>query len=86
MILTDGTHLVSTFSRNELHAFAERIGLRREWFQEHRIAHYDLLGQPALRRALQAGAVMKSRRELVRAWRAARCRVCGGTQDVGVKR
>lgn len=27
----------------ELHAFAERIGMRRAWFQRHRIApHYDL--------------------------------------------
>lgn len=41
----------------ELHLLAERIGLRREWFQDHpRYPHYDLT--PELRaRALLAGAV-----------------------------
>jgi hypothetical protein len=30
-------------SLDELHAFAARLGLRREWFQEHRLLdHYDL--------------------------------------------
>jgi hypothetical protein len=36
-------HLTTDGTLDELHAFAVRLGLRREWFQEHRIApHYDL--------------------------------------------
>lgn len=51
-------------SLDELHAFAARIGLRREWAQlppEHRIPHYDLT---AGRReaAIAAGAVEVSAR------------------------
>jgi len=48
---------------DELHAFAARLGLRREWFQEHPIAHhYDLT--PAKReRALKLGAVFRTARE-----------------------
>ena len=40
----------------ELHTFAQSIGLRRDWFQNHRlIPHYDL--KPRLRRAaVAAGA------------------------------
>lgn len=26
----------------ELHAFALRLGMRREWFQDSRVPHYDL--------------------------------------------
>lgn len=40
----------------ELHAFAARLGMRREWFQEHRLVpHYDLI--PSRRAlALKLGA------------------------------
>jgi hypothetical protein len=46
MILFDGSHLVSDQSIDELHRFANsrRIGLKREWFQDHRYPHYDVLG------------------------------------------
>lgn len=43
MLLFDGTHLTST-DMEELHAFAESVGLKREWFQDHRIPHYDVWG------------------------------------------
>lgn len=47
-------------SPDELHAMAERIGLRREWFQDQKpnpeMHHYDV--QPAKRaQALRLGAV-----------------------------
>jgi len=47
----------------ELHAFAARLGLRREWFQPHpRLDHYDLT--PAKRaKAVALGAVEMSMRE-----------------------
>lgn len=58
-------HMVSE-NLEELHAMAARIGLRREWFQNHsRHPHYDLM---AFTRALavQHGAVEVSRAELVK--------------------
>lgn len=54
----DGScHLSTDGPIEELHAFAQRIGLRRAWFQEHRLMpHYDL--SPKRREAaLAAGAV-----------------------------
>lgn len=56
MVVTDGTHLVST-DLDELHAFAASIGLKREWFQDHtRHPHYDLFGCK-VKQALEAGAL-----------------------------
>lgn len=49
----------------ELHAFAERIGLRREWFQHGHMPHYDLT--PGRRcEALRAGAIEVSAMEQAR--------------------
>jgi len=56
MIYTDGTHLVSN-NLDELHKFAHRIGLKRKWFQNHRIPHYDLMGSKP-KRALEEGAIL----------------------------
>lgn len=58
-----------------LHVFAKRIGLRRSWFQNHRLAaHYDLT--PARHAAaLKAGAV------LVDAYEQARCRIAARRVD-----
>jgi len=68
MILTDGRHLVSTVGPKELHAFAAGIGLKREWYQDfgHLIPHYDLFGWSVLQRALAAGGVKVTSRDLVR--------------------
>jgi hypothetical protein len=56
-------HLTTTGTLAELHAFAERIGLRRAWFQARsRAPHYDLT--PRRRKAaLAAGAVEVSARD-----------------------
>jgi hypothetical protein len=64
-------HLVSDRSYEELHAFAARLGLRREWFQGD---HYDV---PAAARAdaIVLGAEPVSGRELVRRLRGAGLRV-----------
>ena len=62
-MFTDSTDI------EELHIFAERIGMRRAWFQPHRVApHYDLTGT---RRALavRLGAVAVGRREASAIWR-----------------
>jgi len=57
-------HLVSDTSLEELHAFAAGLGLRREWFQEKSIPHYDLTGD-VYELALERGATLVSSREIV---------------------
>src|SRR4051812_40493053 len=55
---------------DELHAFAARVGLRREWFQVsfgRSLPHYDL--HPARRAtALKLGAIELDRRAAVAKW------------------
>lgn len=52
----------------ELHAFARKIGMRRDWFQGD---HYDLV--PTKRsRAVQLGAVEVDHRAAVAIWQAQR--------------
>lgn len=65
-ILTDGVHLVSDESLDELHAFASLIGLWRTWFQDGRLPHYDMTARWRMTRALAKGAHLVSPRELVR--------------------
>ena len=50
-------HLTTDGTLDDLHVFARRLGMKREWFQDHRLApHYDLTaGRRAL--ALEMGAV-----------------------------
>ena len=45
MIYTDGVHLVTTGAIDDLHAFATKIGIKREWFQDHKHPHYDILSR-----------------------------------------
>ena len=58
-----------------LHAVAQRIGMRRAWFQNKRAApHYDLT--PSRRQAaIEAGAIPVDRRRAVEIWRARRAAV-----------
>lgn len=43
MIYTDGTHVISDISLDELHEFCKKAGLGRWWFEDHeRHPHYDL--------------------------------------------
>jgi len=65
MIYTDGTHLIGT-TLGELHSFAQRIGLKREWFQDHpRHPHYDLTSKRMTEAALLNGARLVSSRSLI---------------------
>ncbi len=66
MIYTDGVHLISTTSPEELHKFAQGIGLQREWYQDHRHPHYDILNDQIRRKALREGAKLVDRKHLVR--------------------
>lgn len=59
-------HLTTDGPLEELHVFAERIGMKRAWFQARSTPHYDLT--PRLReRALLAGAAFVPAREQARA-------------------
>jgi hypothetical protein len=59
-------HLTTDGTLDELHAFATRIGMRREWFQPHPSApHYDLTAARR-ERALALGAVFVPAREQAR--------------------
>jgi hypothetical protein len=65
-------HLTTDGPLEELHAFAARIGLRREWFQNHPLAaHYDLT-EGKRWQALATGAVFVPAREQAKARRAKR--------------
>ena len=60
---THWCHLTAD-TRDELHDFAKRLGLRRTWFQDHAIRwHYDIT-PPKRARALQLGAVEIDRHAL----------------------
>jgi len=69
-IFTDGVHLVSDSSVDELHDFAQRIGLKREWFQDKpRSPHYDMTVRWRAKRAEDHGATKVSMTELIMALR-----------------
>jgi hypothetical protein len=57
-------HLWTDGPIEDLHAFARRIGLKRQWFQADnpRFLHYDLLGSTKRQQALDAGAQVVSLR------------------------
>lgn len=64
MIWFDGTHLVGS-DLNELHLFAQRIGLKRSWFQAHSIhPHYDITSERIKKLARDNGAVVVSSQEI----------------------
>ncbi len=77
MILVDGvteyettlryksfSHMVSTVGRDELHAMADKLGLKRAWFQTGSFDHYDIV--PTKRAlAIQHGAVAVNSRILL---------------------
>lgn len=58
----------------ELHAMADKIGMKRAWFQDHKsVQHYDLV--PTKRAAaIRAGAVEVDRKQAVAIWKALRAK------------
>lgn len=72
MVYTDKTHLIAD-SLTELHSFAKKLGLKREWFQ-FKIPnenggisfkpHYDLFGSKK-QKAIDLGAKLVSSKEIV---------------------
>lgn len=68
MILLDQMgHLVSDKSLDELHDFAAKIGMKREWFQDTgtQHPHYDVMGVMKSK-AVRHGAKLVDSRELVK--------------------
>lgn len=64
--LDHGGHLTAD-SVEELHAFAKRIGMRREWYQDHEyLWHYDLMSAGMQAKAITAGARRIHVRDTVR--------------------
>ena len=60
-------HMISDVGVDELHSFALKIGLKREWLQDHpRHPHYDLTTTRMIKRAVENGAHLKSPLELAR--------------------
>ncbi len=82
---TGGGHLQAD-SLDELHAFAERLGLRREWFQSRpgrpENDHYDLT-EAGRRLALERGAIAEDRRAGTSRRRAVRRRRSSGAISSG---
>ena len=65
-------HMTTDSDLEELHLFAEKIGMRRAWFQNHPVMpHYDLT--PTRRAAaVRAGAKEMRGTDMLRAYKAAK--------------
>lgn len=61
-------HMFTDDNINELHKMAELIGMKRSWFQNKRIPHYDLTAARA-EKAVELGVVQLTRKEAVEKWR-----------------
>lgn len=70
MIFVDGKgHMISDLSEDELHSFAKKIGLLRDWFQsppQVKYPHYDLTTQRKINYALRMGAYLANTREMIK--------------------
>jgi hypothetical protein len=69
MLYTDGIHLITDeVSMNELHEFAESIGVKRCWFHNPRgknKPHYDLTKPELIEKAIENGVKLVSSKEIV---------------------
>lgn len=59
-------HMVTDGEAEELHSFAKQIGLRREWYQNKRLPHYDLTTPRKIKKAMAAGAKLVTSKDIVR--------------------
>jgi hypothetical protein len=67
MVYFDNAGHMIADTKEELHAFAKMIGLKREWYQEKgELSHYDLTNERMRLKAARCGAVKVSPKEIVR--------------------
>ena len=65
MIFTDGVHLISDISLEELHSYARSVGIKRCWFHSgSNHPHYDL--PKSMRDRVPLGAKLVGCKEIVR--------------------
>lgn len=66
MVYVDKVHMVAD-TLTELHAFAEKIGLKRSYFEGVRKGHphYDLTNKSIMQKALDNGAEVVSSKKIV---------------------
>jgi len=65
MTYFDGIHLIAD-TIQELHEFALKCDLKKEWFQHHpRHPHYDVWGGTKTRNVIRLGAQIVSARRLI---------------------
>jgi hypothetical protein len=61
MIFTDGVHVVSDATLDELHSFADKAGLSRKWFQDSpKHPHYDVTTERMKKKVVKLGAALVS--------------------------
>ena len=67
MIFTDGVHLATNGDPQDLHKFAESIGLKRHYYHGVRKGHphYDILNRAYFEWAIAKGAIYVRPRELI---------------------
>jgi len=58
-------HLVAD-SEQELHLFAQKLGLKREYYQNKRWPHYDLTSNNMKQKAKVNGAILISSKEIIK--------------------
>jgi hypothetical protein len=58
-------HMTSTISTDELHKFAKKLGLKKEWFQRDKHYHYDISHSKYLL-AIKLGAKIVDSRIIVK--------------------
>lgn len=58
---------LGAMNEDRLHEFAERIGLKKEWFQKSNdgLPHYDIYSERIRQIALQEGAVKVTRKDFL---------------------
>lgn len=68
----NSSHLLSDSSLEELHEFAEKLEIKREWFHPKSSPHYDLFGIAKWRKAISLGATKADAKkvvEIIKFWR-----------------
>jgi hypothetical protein len=65
-------HMVTDGDIEELHTFAQGIGLKRSWFQITNNPHYDLKGFAKREEAIKNGAKPVTSREMISILRSVR--------------